>query len=349
MVRRTIDWQRILSLCAVWLCVSAQARADGNVTQPETQGDAHAHADAHAGARAMDADADADADAQARTLFEQAAELHERWRLEEAIALYREALHHRQHPQIYLNLARALEKYGDLLAAHRNVQRALEANPRDALSDEQSAIAAQLESQLEARLARIEVLCDEPGAEVFVDGKPWPLGAGAHASMVLVGEHVIIAKKPGFFTVTRSQPVMAGQSMRVTVHLERDPGHLYQRRWHRALPLTTLATGSAFALAGGWFLRDARNQYRNAADTFDHGCTLSCGSQVGAEVRDAVTTQRWGAAALAIGSTVALTGLVMLVLNQPQPYQPSDFGGAEFRILPMRGSRTAGVSASWRF
>lgn len=287
------------------------------------------------------------AQVRAEELFQQGAALQEEWRLEEAIAKYREALGHWQHPQIYLNLSRALEKHGDLLDAHRNLVRALRLDA-GRMDEEQRAIALALLAELGGRLARLEVRCDTPGAEVFVDGKRWFVGPGRRTRMVLVGEHAVIAKKPGYFWVTRSQALLAGQSAVVTVRMAPDRGLVLERRWPAALPGAVFAAGSAVTVLGVAMLGRAEGRYHDAARELDQGCALSCEPGAGGAVAVARREQRWGIVALAVGGTAALAGTTMIFLNLPRLGQQEQ-GGTEFQIVPMASPQTAGMSALWRF
>lgn len=316
------------SALAGWLLMPAPALAEDDTRAAETRAHpAQLHAEA---------------------LFLQGAALQEEWRLEESIAKYREALAHWQHPQIYVNLSRALEKHGDLLESHRHVELALSMDAGQ-LDDEQRAIALALEADLEARLARIEVRCDEPGAEVFVDGKRWFVGPGKRASMVVVGEHAIIAKKPGYVTVTESQPLLAGQTAIVIVRMVRDHGLVVERRWPAVVPWSAFAAGSAVTFVGAALLGRADSRYNDAASELTSRCALSCQPGAGAAVTSATHEQRWGVVALVIGGTAGLAGLTMIVLNQPRSHRDGERSGADFQIVPMASPQATGISAVGRF
>jgi tetratricopeptide (TPR) repeat protein len=288
------------------------------------------------------------AQVRAEELFQQGAALQEEWRLEEAIAKYREALGHWQHPQIYVNLSRALEKHGDLLDAHRNLERALRLDV-GRMDEEQRAIALALRADLEARLARLEVRCDTPGAEVSVDGQRWFVGPGQRARMTVVGEHTVIVKKPGYFTVTRSRALLAGQSAVVTVRMQPDRGLVVERRWPEAGPWTVFAAGGAVTAVGAALLGRADSLYDDTARDLARECALSCEPGARAAVTVAMREQRWGILALVVGGTAALAGTTMLLLNQPRTLRNQEQGGADFQILPMASPQAAGMSALWRF
>lgn len=154
----------------------------------------------------------------ADALFAAGSRLFRQWQFGEAEQKYRAALAHWQHPLIYLYLGRALEKQGDLEGAHEAVQRALRQQPPP-FSAPDLQLAQDLRERLEARLARIEVHCEQEGAEVFFDGEPWFVAPGRHHRMARSGQHVIIARKQGYVPATKAIALTPGTLTRVEIRM----------------------------------------------------------------------------------------------------------------------------------
>ncbi len=117
-------------------------------------------------------DASPDDQQAARALFIEGRRLFARWQLIEAEGRYRAALARWRHPIIYFYLSQVREQQGDLVDAYENLHEALRHEPVP-FSAEERRLAGALREGLEARLARIEVACEQAGAEVWLDGELW--------------------------------------------------------------------------------------------------------------------------------------------------------------------------------
>ena len=155
-----------------------------------------------------------DASLLAEERFAEGARLFKQWRFDEAEQQFREALSYREDPLIHLYLSRALEKQGRLVEAHEALQPAQRPGV-EPLPAEDVQVAEDLRKSLEARLAQIEVSCDVPGAEVSLDGEPWFTAPGRQRRMIGAGQHVLIARKPGYFAVTEPVSLIPGKQTRV--------------------------------------------------------------------------------------------------------------------------------------
>jgi hypothetical protein len=242
----------------------------------------------------------------------------------EALAKYREALKVWNHPAIRYNAAVALINLDKPLDAMEELESSLRFGeaPLGAETYKQALIYKKL---LSGQLAELDVTCDEPGAEVVLDGAPLFVAPGKTSRRLLPGAHSLVARKNGFLTETRSLQLVPGHLSSETVKLQNLstlPTHTV-RRWALWKPWTVFAAGVAVALIGLPLILDAKSNF----DTFDSEISRLCpngcsSSQLPTTVLEADSRARAeNAAAIAmfsIGGAAAAAGAVLLILNQPR-------------------------------
>lgn len=285
---------------------------------------------------------------QAEALFAAGSKLYQQWQFVHAEQKYREALTHWEHPVIYLYLSRTLEKQGHLESAYETLQQALRQAP-ELLSSDDTQVAGELRTSLEARLAQIEVHCADTGAEVLLDGVPWFTAPGPQRKMIRPGQHVIIARKAGYFPVTEVATLLPGKQTRVEVRLSADEIRV-ERRWQPWAPWTVVGGGVVTSLLGGLLVRQAMNDYQAIDEAFTRCKPLfSCGQvslrrRNSGAWRDAV-----GTGMLIAGSAAAVIGLAGVLINQPHSYRSESTDGVRFDFAPLVSGDGAGVSAQISF
>ena len=163
-------------------------------------------------------DADPDDRQAAEALFAEGSRLFIEWRFAQAEEKYRAALMYWKHPLVYLYLSRARERQGDLVGAYETLQKALHHEPLP-FSAEDLLVAGKLKEELEARLAWLEVACNQAGAEVWFDGKIWFKGPGQPQRVVRPGQYLLTARKAGFMPVTRLVLLEPGTHTRVELRM----------------------------------------------------------------------------------------------------------------------------------
>lgn len=291
---------------------------------------------------------DAAAQQKAEALFAEGSALFEQWQFVHAEQKYREALTHWEHPVIYLYLSRALEKQGHLESAYEALQQAGR-QESELLSQEDSQVAEELQTGLESRLAQIEVHCDAAGAEVSLDGVPWFTAPGPQRKMIRPGQHVIIARKAGYFSVTEVATLLPGKQTRVEIHMSVDEIRV-ERRWQSWTPWTVVGGSAAISLLGGLLVRQAMNDYA----AFEKALT-ACEGQF---TCDQVSIRRqnrgaWkdgvGTSMLIAGSTAAVIGLAGVLLNQSHSYRSEPRDGVKIDFAPLVSGDGTGVAARIRF
>jgi hypothetical protein len=165
-----------------------------------------------------------------------------------AVAKYQAALLHWNHPGIHYNLALALISLDRPIEAYENILRAL-SQGMDALSPEEHQRAIDYERMLRRRIATVEVVCDEPGAVVTLDGKPLFTGPGWITTRVLPGEHQLVASKVGYLTMSKAFTLAGAARTRVELRLPTvdQPSMHIQQRW----PAWTHWTVTGLGLGAG--------------------------------------------------------------------------------------------------
>jgi hypothetical protein len=268
-----------------------------------------------------------------------------------ALARYRDALKVWDHPGIQYNAAVALMNLDQPLAAYEHLESALRYDdaPLGAETYKQALLYKKL---LAGQLAELEVACDEPGAEVMLDGQLLFTGPGRQQRRLLPGTHSLVTRKAGMLPSTRALQLRAGFT-RETVKLQTLASLPTRtvRRWAVWKPWTAFAAGLAVALVGVPLIVDAKKSF----DSFDAEITRLCPAgctpaQLPTTVVDAQDRGRAenGAAIgmFVTGGAIAAASVVLLILNQPrlETIKP-----AELTVVPLIGPAGGGLSASVRF
>jgi tetratricopeptide (TPR) repeat protein len=286
----------------------------------------------------------------AQALFTHGSDMLERLMLSEARASYEAALSHWDHPQIHFYLARVLHKLGQPLDAYEHLREAVGWGQAALEPEEEQEADRLMRALLETELAAITVRCDEPGAQVTLDGKPWFVCPGAERRLLLPGEHVITAEKRGYFPVVEGVTVVAGQQARLALALTED-AIVLQRRWSAWKPWAVVAAGVLTGLASTGLRAEARIHFEAAEQMFQDECgaALQCPVMRSSLLERARLEDRLGLGVLAAGGVIAAGGLFMTWLNRPHPYRTEAGDGADFEVVPLVGEGATGLSARLSF
>jgi hypothetical protein len=284
----------------------------------------------------------------AAALFAEGAALFKQWRFDEAEGKYREALAHWEHPVIHLYLSRTLDKQLRLVEAHATLVQALRRG-RTLLSPEDVQVAEELQKSLESRLAQIDAHCEVPGAEVSLDGAPWFTAPGRQRRMLSAGQHVIVVRKPGYFPITEPVSLIPGKQTRVVLRMTADVVHV-ERRWQPWQPWAATGAGIAMSIAGGLFLRQARDDHA-AFERAVAGCEQAICAPVLTRRRDiGERNDAFGTTAVITGGVILAAGLAGVLINQPR-FRRSEPTSREVELdlAPLVSGDTAGLSARIQF
>jgi hypothetical protein len=294
--------------------------------------------------------ANADVRTRARDLFTQALDKHQQLFRGDAAELYDQALALWDNPDIRWNLALVLEDLGKYLRAYQQLDGALRWG--EALGAERLRGVRERMQKLEAeRLARIEAACDEPGAEIRLDGDPWFRGAGRKTMLVEPGEHYLAARKPGFFPVIRSVSVNAGQVARVAFPMDADHA-LETRRWSAWKPWVAVTAGAVVTAVGAGLERQAIMRRDAAAKLLPDTCGSARGCTPTMSPTDydrAVRNHRIAIGAFAVGGATLAVGLTMAWMNQVHVHRTEARAPGPIEVVPILSTDQVGVSAGLRF
>ncbi|WP_428262800.1 hypothetical protein [Haliangium sp.] len=286
----------------------------------------------------------ATAQERARTLHEEANDLMLEYLLDEAMDKYREALTHWQHPAIHYNLARALDSLGRPLEAYAHLQEARRYGAAPFESYEYPQL-QNFRRNLERKLSIIEVECLEAGAEITIDGRLLFVGPGRTEQVLLPGEHILVASKPGEALMTRTLALERGT--RTTLALAT------RQRWRPWQPWAVVAAGAAAGAIGGvvqWRATVNMDRYRGQfAELCETGCREEEFPSLAQRRRRAESQNRVGVAALSVGGAVALTGIVLVIANQSRSFRVDLGRRDDLSLAPLVSPTLAGAAFAVRF
>jgi len=277
----------------------------------------------------------------------------------DARAAYEEALKHWDHPAIHYNLGLTLVNLEKPLEAYPHFEEALKYGeaPLDA---ERFAQANRFKNLLTSQLARLEVRCDTPGARVILDGDELFVGPGIISRLIKAGTHTVAASKDGYIPNEVRQPMLPGETTSFDMRLYTEAELTeYRRKFDAWIPFAVMGAGMGIAGGGGALLYAANGlvfQYDEdmqacALDSPINGCSNSDTLLKLANDRSAALgQQQLAVAAFGLGGAVAATGVILAIINQPQPYRidPSQ-KKVNVAVMPLVSPTGGGVSAMLRF
>ncbi|HEY8145157.1 MAG TPA: hypothetical protein VIG06_20895 [Kofleriaceae bacterium] len=274
-----------------------------------------------------------------------------------ALDQYRKALDAWDHPAIRFNIVRVLVNLGRNVEALENLDRALRfgAAPLEAQVYSE---ALTLRAALRSSIGEVVVTCRAPaGAQVSIDGQPVLTCPGEATRRVAPGSHQVVSNKPGYLTLTREQLVLGGKRARVAIAMVAlTDAAVTRRRWAAWKPWAVAGSGALVAGMGGLLQLKAASDFdrydREVADECgDPGCgpdnplpssTANLESRARLENRIAIGMMSVGGAALA-------GGLVLLWLNRPMTWIPSEGSRGGVQLAPGLGPGSASLDLSLRF
>lgn len=276
----------------------------------------------------------------------------------EAAQKYRDALALWDHPAIHYNLVLVLLNLDQPEAVYKHLEGAMKygAAPLDSDKFEQ---ATRYKRLIEKQLARIEVTCDLPGAQVVMDGVPLFTGPGRYEGLTRSGAHAIVATAEGYLAQTQNPKLPPGETTVVKLKLFRaDDLTQYRRKWSTWVPWSVVGAGAAAVGVGAAMHMSARGGF----EAYDRGIA-DCGAQNGddgggcrptatliGQRQGAETTQSVALVAYGVGAAALVTGGVLAYMNRLQPYTvgPGELQ-LEVTVAPAWTPAGGGAAALIRF
>jgi hypothetical protein len=251
-------------------------------------------------------------------------------RYAQALAKYREALKHWDHPGIRFNMVVCLVNLDQPLEANEHLEKALVFGEAP-LGNEAYAQALTYKKLLSGQLARLKVTCTQAQAHVKLDGVQLLVCPGEVTKILVPGAHQLVASKPGLQTQDAPLMLLPGKETLHLVKLESIRVNTkLVRRWSARTPWVVFGIGVGTAALGGIAEYLAKQHYETYDRQVAAHCPDGCGPMnpdpakqaVPADIEAQRTRGRLfnisGVALLGAGGAVAVAGLVAVYLNQPK-------------------------------
>lgn len=258
---------------------------------------------------------------EATELFKQGNALFEQNEYPRAIELYKQAVALWDHPGIHFNLAVSLVNIDRVVEAYHQLDAAMKYGAAGLETPQRFKEALTYKKLLEGRLVILLVDVPQDGVALTLDGKKIEQGK---KHIVMPGAHALVATKPGYETITRTITMLGGN---VVERIEFTPKQRLteiQRRYRTWIPWTLVIAGGVVGLAGGAAITLARSHESDFERQFGAECPNGCTFEdptrsVDWDLRDQARLEhKVGLVMAGVGGAVALTGLVMVALNQPR-------------------------------
>lgn len=262
-----------------------------------------------------------------------------------ALEKYRSAIAIWDHPMIRFNMAVTLIRLDRILEAAAELEKAL-AFGNQPFSPELYQQALDYQNLVRKQLAHIEVRCDLPDTKILLDGKPWFVAPGTKTIRVTGGEHVLVAERKDYLTVSRQLVVAGGTTASETIDLVPiEKAIIVEYPSPRWMPWTVTGVGAGLALGGlGLWLKgksDLDDFERDFMRECPFGCELDMHRSLANAQDSALFKGTAGVTLMITGGAATVTGLLWSLVNTPSRRLP------KVEVAPTRGG--AGASARWSF
>ena len=259
-------------------------------------------------------------------------------------------------PGIHYNLALARIHLDQPIAAYENLAQAIRYGPEPLKGRDRYDHALRYLALLRNQLAEVEVICDQPGATVTLDGKLLFTGPGRHRGLVLPGGHQILASAPGRIPATEQIVLAPGQRARFALAPRLPDQVRTERRWPMWKPWAVVGAGAIVMAAGSganWRSSQGFDDVHREAERLCAGSSGCDAAPITAALRDqrsqAERTQTIARAIYVVGGTVLAGGAVLVYLNRERPVRRRAADTARVSVVPTLGPDAAGLSAHIHF
>ena len=285
----------------------------------------------------------------ASALYEEGNQLFAQQAHAPALEKYKAAVALWDHPLIRFNLAVTEIRLERILEAADDLEKSLKYGDKP-FKPELYQQALDYQALVKGRVGFIEATCDQAGARLLLDGKPWFDCAGSKKVRVLAGEHAIVGEKKDFLTASTKVVVNGGEVEKANIKLvPLDSAVVLHYPYRRWIPWTMTGIGLAVGLGGvgTWFL--GKNQMDQFEADFSTQCQNGCEPGLTSPEHRSLAAQRdsaelkgkIGIAMMGVGGAVAITGVVLAIMNRPTRELPN------VEVAPKAGGAVAAVG--WHF
>ena len=265
-----------------------------------------------------------------------------------AAGLYREALDNWDHPAIHYNLALSLITLDQPVSVFKSLEKAMAfgAEPLEAENYQRAINYKTLVSQL---VAKVEIVCDVPGAQVSLDGTQLFVGPGRWSDLVRIGEHSVVARRSGYLPTNETRRFAPAEDVKIDLKLfTLADVTVYRRKWAAWKPFAVLGGGAAVAAIGGIVHLSAANSMTE----FNDG-VRACGgcvpdSNLAAKRDSARSKETVAYVSYAIGIAGIAAGAVLTYINREKAYR-DESAVSGIAVVPSLSPDLAGVSAVFTF
>ncbi len=277
----------------------------------------------------------------------------EEQRYAQALVQYRDAITHWGHPAIRFNMAVCLINLDQVLEANDNLELALTYGDAP-LGAEIFAQGLTYRKLLLGQLAKLHVITKEKAAEVTLDGKRLLTGPDELTTFVLPGAHQLVATKSGYLTATIPLLLLPGKmtTQKVQLSLFAASKTRLERRWQPWKPWAVSVAGAALVLIALPFQLQASANFASYDREFASSCPTGCGAlgqpPIPPSLEKVAATgaleNRIALSLFAVGGTIATTGFIGVLLNQPRAVREQPL-----TVTPRVDAASVSISASGVF
>lgn len=271
----------------------------------------------------------------------------------QAVAKYSESLKHWNHPGTHYNMALAMLTLDDPLTTHYHLIEATKFGP-EPLEQDKYDYALNYLALLNKQVTTLRVSCEEPGAEVRLDGRYLFRAPSSYEGLVLRGEHSVTASKPGFEVTQITKRIDSDAPVDIKLKLYRpDDLYVYTRPYPLWIPISVAAAGAVIAGGGGLATYLAQQSY----DDFDQAvkddptCVRGCEPSGDAEssLNKGDTLRTLGIVGFAAGGAIFAAGVTLLVLDSETSRRVTPEERQGVSLVPLFGPGMAGFVGTGHF
>jgi hypothetical protein len=281
----------------------------------------------------------------ANKLFAEANQLFAQQAHAPALEKYKAAIALWDHPLIRFNMAVTEIRLDRILDAAEDLDKALRYG-NTPFTGELYQEALDYQALVRKQVGVIAASCDQGDVHVLLDGKPWFACPGKQQVKVLAGEHVLLGEKKEFMTKSQRLVVKGGGTSTEQVHLiPIESAVIMKYRYRRWVPYTITAIGVAVGGGGLALYFNGRSGMDKLAADFTTNCPSGCNLSDKPFLKDELDSAKLkgniGVGMMAAGGAVAVTGIILTILNKAERVLPS------VEAQPMPGG--AAASVGWSF